>query len=147
MAAASAAAVRNVFVYGSLLAPEVLKAIISRVPPSAPAVVPNFHCYRVTGQLYPAVRPRDGDEVTGKVLFGLTQQELTLLDDFEDIDYKRQVVKPTLLDKRPDQTDISLPVQAYMYIWAKEDESLQGDWDYEEWRQNYLAEFLSKYFG
>ncbi|KAL2651998.1 hypothetical protein R1flu_020126 [Riccia fluitans] len=150
MAAGAAAAVRNVFVYGSLLAPEVMQAVIHRVPPSAPAIVSDFHRYGVRGQLYPAVTPKVGDKVTGRVVFGLTQQELALLDDYEDTDYTREVVQPTLLDKVPDQVDILLdvPLQAYLYVWTRTDDiNLYGDWNYEDWRKNHLAEYLSRYFG
>ncbi|OAE19083.1 hypothetical protein AXG93_4129s1140 [Marchantia polymorpha subsp. ruderalis] len=149
--AAAAAAVRNVFVYGSLMAPEVLAAIIHRVPPQATAVVANFHRYSIRNRLYPAVLPLAGGNVTGKVLFDLTHEELKLLDEFEDFEYTRHLVETTVQarsahklpsvnrleserDKVTDDLNISIavPVQAYLYVWADaEDKSLYGDWDYE----------------
>ncbi|BBN00380.1 protein MpAIG2 [Marchantia polymorpha subsp. ruderalis] len=146
--AAAAAAVRNVFVYGSLMAPEVLAAIIHRVPPQATAVVANFHRYSIRNRLYPAVLPLAGGNVTGKVLFDLTHEELKLLDEFEDFEYTRHLVETTVQDKVTDDLNISIavPVQAYLYVWADaEDKSLYGDWDYETWRTNNLQEFLTRH--
>ena len=40
-AADPAAAAHSVFVYGSLMADEVVRAILKRVPPAAPALLPN----------------------------------------------------------------------------------------------------------
>jgi folylpolyglutamate synthase/dihydropteroate synthase len=39
-AAAAKAGAHNVFVYGSLMTAEVVRAIIKRVPPAAPALLP-----------------------------------------------------------------------------------------------------------
>ncbi|KAG6553853.1 hypothetical protein Mapa_004770 [Marchantia paleacea] len=145
---AAAGAVRNVFVYGSLMAPEVLTAVIRRVPLQATAVVDNFHRYSIRNRLYPAVLPLAGGNVTGKILFDLTHEELKMLDDFEDVEYTRQLVETTVQDKVTDDVNISiaLPVQAYLYVWANaEDKSLYGDWDYEAWRTNNLEEFISRY--
>ena len=40
-AAAAKAGAHSVFVYGSLMADEVVRAILKRVPPAAPALLPN----------------------------------------------------------------------------------------------------------
>ena len=43
------------FVYGSLMAPEVLQALLGRVPTRAPAAVAGFHRYRIPDRIYPAL--------------------------------------------------------------------------------------------
>lgn len=56
------------FVYGTLLADEVVKTLIHRIPPSRPAVLSGFSRYKVRGQLYPAVVPcKPESRVHGKV--------------------------------------------------------------------------------
>ena len=40
-APAAAAGAHTVFVYGSLMADEVVRTILKRVPPAAPALLPN----------------------------------------------------------------------------------------------------------
>lgn len=56
------------FVYGTLMADEVVKLLINRVPPSRPATLSGFRRYRVQGQLFPAIVPASPeDTVSGKV--------------------------------------------------------------------------------
>lgn len=56
------------FVYGTLLADEVLKLLIRRVPPSKPATLSGFSRHRVKGQVFPAIIPATPqDKVQGKV--------------------------------------------------------------------------------
>ncbi|CAM6085046.1 unnamed protein product [Calypogeia fissa] len=142
--AGAASMVRNVFVYGSLLAPEVLTALLDRNPPSSPAVVKDFHRYSIKGHVYPAVLPVKGSEVIGKVLFDLTDKELEVLDEFEDVDYFKKTVEPTLLDTKELNISIASPLKANMYVWANsQDKNLYGDWDYEvfvhaSFKSNYL---------
>ncbi|XP_024363003.1 AIG2-like protein D isoform X3 [Physcomitrium patens] len=94
----AATVVRNVFVYGSLLAPEVLTALLHRVPPASLAVVHDYHRFSIKNRIYPAVLPSKGDKVFGKVLFDLSDQELHILDEFEDIEYTRLIVSPRILN-------------------------------------------------
>ncbi|KAG0611056.1 hypothetical protein M758_7G111300 [Ceratodon purpureus] len=93
----AATMVRNAFVYGSLLAPEVLTVLLQRVPRSSPAVVHDYHRYSIKNRIYPAVLPKKGDKVFGKVLFDLSEQELHILDRFEDIEYTKLIVSPLTL--------------------------------------------------
>lgn len=94
---AATAVFRNVFVYGTLLAPEVLNALLHRVPRAALAVVQDYHRYSITHRIYPAVLPKKSDKVFGKVLFDLSDQEQDLLDEFEDIEYTKFTVSPLIL--------------------------------------------------
>lgn len=135
---------RNVFVYGSLLAPEVVSALIDRVPRTAPAYVPHYHRHSIKGRLYPAAIPFPEDKVYGKVLFDLTDQELAVLDEFEDIEYIKEIVEPVLTGHGKEvETGPSSALQAYMYVWADvKDENLQGEWDYEDFRGKYLDDYV-----
>uniref|UniRef100_A0A0E0E609 Putative gamma-glutamylcyclotransferase n=1 Tax=Oryza meridionalis TaxID=40149 RepID=A0A0E0E609_9ORYZ len=69
--AAAAAAVdgvgaHSVFVYGSLMQDEVVRTIIKRVPPSSPALLPNYHRFNIKGRIYPAILPVQSKKVAGK---------------------------------------------------------------------------------
>lgn len=85
--------------------------------------------------------------MNGKVLFGITNQELEVLDDFEDVEYTRQIVEPILLNGfncPPTEGEENCKLQSYVYVWDNvDDEKLFGDWDYEEWRKVHLQEFMS----
>ncbi|GAU28167.1 hypothetical protein TSUD_313260 [Trifolium subterraneum] len=56
----------NVFVYGSLLADEVVRALLNRVPPSSPATLSDYHRFKIKGRVYPAILPVQSKKVTGR---------------------------------------------------------------------------------
>ncbi|KZV19801.1 hypothetical protein F511_18800 [Dorcoceras hygrometricum] len=126
----------NVFVYGSLLSDDVVSALLSRVPPSSPAILPNYHRFSIKGVVYPAIIPVEDKKVTGKVLLGITPRELHILDTFEDIEYERKTVDVLL-------TDSNETLQTDTYVWQnKTDPNLYGEWDFEEWKKLHSKDFL-----
>ena len=62
-------ALHDVFVYGTLQFPEVLRALIARVPESQPATLAGYKRYRVQNQVFPAIIPGDAeDRVCGRIM-------------------------------------------------------------------------------
>ncbi|GJS63384.1 AIG2-like protein D [Tanacetum coccineum] len=103
----------NVFVYGSLLADDVVRVLLHR------------HRFSVKGRVYPAILPVENKKITGRVLLGITAPELDILDKFEDYEYEKKLVNVSLLDT-------SENLQAYTYVWVNsEDPDLYGEWDFE----------------
>ncbi|XXG57938.1 hypothetical protein AAC387_Pa04g0381 [Persea americana] len=126
----------SVFVYGSLLADEVVHVLLKRVPDSSPAILNNFHRFSIKGRVYPAILPVENKKVTGRVLLGITDPELGVLDTFEDVEYERKAVEVSLVDNFQKLT-------AYAYVWAnKNDANLYGDWDFEEWKRLHMNDFV-----
>ncbi|XP_010263347.1 PREDICTED: protein AIG2 A isoform X2 [Nelumbo nucifera] len=128
----------NVFVYGSLLADEVVRVLLKRVPESSPAALDGYHRFSIKGRVYPAILPVENKKVTGKVLKHITDPELDILDAFEDVEYERRSVEgeECLQDK-------SEKIKAHTYVWEnKNDPNLYGEWDFEEWKQVHLNDFL-----
>ena len=77
------------FVYGSLMAEEVLKILLSgRVPKMTPAVLANYARHPVAGACFPAIVARAGASVEGRLLDGLSARDLSALDYFEDEEYE-----------------------------------------------------------
>lgn len=67
----------SVFVYGTLMFPEVLQALIERVPRSQAAVIHGYQRGRIRGQVFPGtVRASAAERVRGLVLFDLRPEEL-----------------------------------------------------------------------
>lgn len=63
------------FVYGTLMAEEVLKLLIKRVPANKPATLAGYSRHRVKGQVFPAIIPATPqDSVKGKV--GVTNRNI-----------------------------------------------------------------------
>ncbi|KAL7159652.1 hypothetical protein ABFS83_01G042400 [Erythranthe nasuta] len=136
-AATATAATSNVFVYGSLLADDVVRVLLSRVPPSSPAILPDFHRFSIKGRVYPAILPVEDKKVIGKVLIGITPPELDILDSFEDDEYERKTVDVFLKES-------SEKLQAHTYVWLnKTDPNLYGEWNFEEWKVVHMDNFLN----
>ncbi|KAH7674656.1 Gamma-glutamyl cyclotransferase-like protein [Dioscorea alata] len=127
----------NVFVYGSLLADEVVRVLLKRVPLCSNATLIGFHRFSIKGRVYPAILPVENKKVTGKVLLGITDVELDVLDTFEDVEYERRTVEINL-------HDTSEKLLAETYVWGNEDDpDLYGDWDFEVWKQLHMKDFLA----
>ncbi|KAG2655945.1 AIG2-like protein D [Panicum virgatum] len=134
--AAPAAGQHSVFVYGTLMAEEVVRVLLGRAPPSSPALLPGHRRFSLRGRVYPAILPVPDHAVSGKVFRGLTDRELHVFDLFEDEEYVKKTVEVSLADT----SEKSL---AYAYIWGNEgDPDLYGEWDYEEWRKVHLKDYL-----
>ncbi|KAM7464203.1 hypothetical protein LguiA_032324 [Lonicera macranthoides] len=113
----------NVFVYGSLLADDVVRALLNRIPHSSPAVLNDL--YSIKGRVYPAILPVEKKKVNGRVLLGITDPELNILDAFEDFEYERRIVDVSLMGR-------SENLQANAYVWSNSsDPNLYGEWDFE----------------
>ncbi|POO03878.1 Gamma-glutamylcyclotransferase, AIG2-like [Trema orientale] len=128
--------VHNVFVYGSLMADDVVRVLLKRVPLSSLAFLNGFHRYSIKGRVYPAILPVENKKVSGRVLTGITEPELYILDMFEDEEYERRIVEVSLVDS-------SERLLAHTYVWSnKDDPNLYGEWDFEEWKQLHLNDFV-----
>ncbi|KAL6578604.1 AIG2-like protein D [Orobanche minor] len=128
--------VSNVFVYGSLLSDDVVRALLCRVPPSLPAALPSYQRFSIKGRVYPAIIPAVDKKVIGKVLLDLTPHELHILDAFEDVEYERTSVDVFLGDG-------SQKLKAYTYVWEnKTDPDLHGEWAFEDWKLLHMKDFL-----
>ncbi|VAI55194.1 unnamed protein product [Triticum turgidum subsp. durum] len=139
--APAAAAAHSVFVYGTLMAEEVVRVLLGRVPPSSPALLPNQYVrpqrLSIRGRVYPAILPVDGSKVPGKVWKGITDRELDVLDIFEDEQYVRETVGISL-------TDSADTMIAYTYIWGNvDDPDLYGEWDFDEWKKVHLKDYFT----
>ncbi|GAQ79016.1 hypothetical protein KFL_000220500 [Klebsormidium nitens] len=151
--------VKNVFVYGSLLAEEVVRILIGRIPPCAAAYLTDYHRYSIEGRSYPAIAPKNGGRVVGLVYFDLTDHEQAVFDEFESEDYERCLVDAVLmvdgtsgagdpedspaLPSQSQTAGAARTVEAHVYSWADpHDPQLYGTWDYEEFREKGMPSFL-----
>ena len=127
------------FVYGTLLFAEVLRAVLGRVPAMEAATLPGWRAAALPGRVYPGLVPvapapapgsvtgsapapvgapaGAGAGATGQVLSGLTAGEWAILDDFEGDEYVRR--ECTLGDGRT----------AWAYIWRAPHRVAGHDWD------------------
>ncbi|OHV34208.1 hypothetical protein BCD49_24285 [Pseudofrankia sp. EUN1h] len=71
------------FVYGSLLFPEVLHVLIDRDPTRVSASASGWRVISLPERVYPALIPGPDDTASGHVLTDLTPAEWATLDAFE----------------------------------------------------------------
>ena len=80
--------------------PDIIGSLLGRVPPSVPAVAPGFEVRRLHGVSYPGMIAVDGGIAAGLLLDDLTEDEITVLDEYED-DFYARVPIVVLVDGRP----------------------------------------------
>jgi len=119
------------FVYGSLLFPEVMRVLLGRVPASVPASVAGWRVAALPGRVYPALVA--GEAIAkGQLITDLTLSEWRLLDAFEDDIYELR--RLTLTDGR----------HGWTYICADHTHAAPHDWDLDTFERNHLTDYLKR---
>jgi gamma-glutamylcyclotransferase (GGCT)/AIG2-like uncharacterized protein YtfP len=139
------------FVYGTLMAPEVVKILLDRVPNHQKCRLimtanNNYRRHPVRSHVFPGLIRTDDDagdfanhghEITGILYRGLTSMEMKRLDYFESSEYEK---KPCSVVTEPDNE----VVQALTYIWTNpRSELVEHEWSYEYFRENHLQDYLN----
>ncbi|CAN8320191.1 unnamed protein product [Cochlearia groenlandica] len=136
MSGSSTQQLHNVFVYGSFQEPKIVNIMLDRTPEIISVTLPGFKRFRLRGRLYPCVVPYETAEVHGKVLNGLTDAELAIVDAVEGNEYERVTVEVIRKDNSEKMT-----VQTYLWI-KKDDPNMYGEWDFEEWKRLHMSKFM-----
>jgi len=144
--AADDSAHSRLFAYGTLMFPEVRRALIGDDLPTAPVELAGYARYTVRHPHlapFPAIVPRPDREVTGVLLYDLDAVARDALDQFERIDaglYRKVVL--SVRDRA------GLTATAVSYVAGPGVAShLRGPWDPESFRRNQLASFMERVFG
>ena len=87
----------HLFVYGTLMEPEVLRRLLGHALEMNPAVVRGYRRFRVRNAVYPGIVAESSESSTaGRVLSGLSETDWKTLDAFEGDEYERLLVETTL---------------------------------------------------
>lgn len=111
----------HVFVYGTLMFSELIKALTGKEFTTKDAVLYNYKRYLVITDkenYYPGIIRRNNCFVKGKVLLHVDEDSLKILDFFEEGDYER-------INERL-RVDGEL-TQVAVYVYKKD--NLKGDWN------------------
>lgn len=90
----------RLFCYGTLLFPDIMLAVIHRLPRSYPATLHDYACCRLHGHNYPAIVSETGVCTRGRVYTGLRPADLGRLDAYEGDLYQRVRLRLTGLRGR-----------------------------------------------
>jgi gamma-glutamylcyclotransferase (GGCT)/AIG2-like uncharacterized protein YtfP len=121
----------DLFVYGSLLFPEVMRVLLDRVPASTPAAVAGWRVAALPGRVYPALVQAEAI-AKGQLVSGLTPQEWHTLDAFEDKVYELR--RLTLTDGR----------DGWAYVCTDHTDASPDDWDMNLFERDHLVSYLKR---
>ncbi|MCA8959204.1 MAG: gamma-glutamylcyclotransferase [Planctomycetes bacterium] len=122
----------DLFVYGTLLFPEVVERVIGRRLESRPARLPGYARLRVLDEVYPGLAQSPCAETPGQLLLGLRTEDLERLDRFEGARYQRTPVEAIDTDGTVWPTETYLTPPAHWVFLSDE------PWDPEPYRDNPL---------
>ncbi len=135
----------NLFVYGTLLIPEIWRRISGADSlESRAATLEGYEVRRVAGEAFPGivVGEAGGEPVAGRVFFGLGAAEMRLLDAYEDSFYERIKVMPLVDGLGP------VAAQAYVVPQDLAASILSAEpWSLAWFERHALADFRARLFG
>ncbi|MDF1753253.1 MAG: gamma-glutamylcyclotransferase [Verrucomicrobiales bacterium] len=129
----------NLFVYGTLLFPEIRNLVGRRQFQAADATLEGFEIYRVKNAAYPGIVEQDGGTVPGQILRHITPAEIDFFDQYEDDFYQRITVAVTT----PDESVISAECYAVPSITSREILT-KVVWTADWFTTNHYADFLNR---
>lgn len=113
--------------------------IIQSLYTFTPALLHGYCRHRVKGADYPAIVPEHGQSVVGVYVTGLTDANISKLDQFEGDEYAREPVRLNLLEKvggKDGEGQVegeARDTTAYVFIVPESVE--KGEWDFEHFRR------------
>ena len=131
----------NIFTYGSLMFPSVMKAVTGREFSSRNARVKNHARFKVIGESYPGLTPLEGAVTEGVLYLDVDAFSVKRLDDFEEELYERAGISAVALDGE------SLMAQTYLIKPQYRDRLSSEPWDAEHFEKADLLQFMATYRG
>jgi len=129
----------NIFVYGSMLSPDVVKAVTGHDILSVSAHLKDYSRRKLKNRDYPGIIHSQGSMVIGKVLRDVRHELLQLINIFEGDEYLEQKTKAILEDGNG--------IDVLTYVWNGSIEDVQDDdWDFAYFESHKLRTFLSQTF-
>ncbi|MGH3718841.1 MAG: gamma-glutamylcyclotransferase family protein [Pseudonocardiaceae bacterium] len=122
----------SLFTYGTLLFPEVLRALLGRVPQSQPVSATGWRVAALENRSYPGLVAARGEIAHGRLLIGLSGDEWHLLDDFEDRRYELRRIA------------LSGGRDGLTYVWVDDAEACPNAWDAQSFVLTYLPAYVER---
>ena len=129
----------NLFVYGTLMYPDVFRQVVGHFPTFKDVVLKGYERRRVVHKgeacAYPALVVGESI-IAGKLIENISSAAMVLLDKYEGGEYSRLKVNVWEGNK---------VIPAYTYIWNFTSEDQLGDiWDANSFYKNELSDYLKK---
>ncbi len=125
-----------IFVYGTLLFPEIVQRLTGKLFKNSPAVLSGFKRFQVKDSEYPAIIEFSGSKVDGIVLENVDEKSFQVLTFYEGDEYVC-MEKSVLLGENE--------IVVKVFIWNGGAEKLMNtDWNVGYFKKNYLNIYLDK---
>jgi len=122
---------QNIFVYGSLMFPEIVKAITNKEFEMIDFKLLGYKRYWLKDRNYPALVDDENSFVLWKMILNVDEKSLKLLDYFEWDEYFKKELE---IDNK----------RFIVYLWKKElYDFLNWDWDEKEFKEKYLEKYVN----
>ena len=124
----------DLFTYGTLMWPQIMRAVTGTDPRSERARLHDHARYRVKGEDFPgAIRIR-GESIDGRIYRGLSGTTVRVLDDFEGLLYRRRTVFV--------HTEAGKRQRAAVYLVRNATLLSSEHWDSDEFRDRHMSRWL-----
>jgi gamma-glutamylcyclotransferase (GGCT)/AIG2-like uncharacterized protein YtfP len=133
----------HVFTYGTLMFPEVWRAVVGQDFAKVGGTVSGFAIYRFRDAIYPGIiATSENDVVRGVVHLDVDEESLQRLDLFEDTNYERQLLTVTCDDGERREA------AAYVVPTRNKSVLIDDSWDRDEFvASGNLDRFIRRFVG
>ncbi len=130
---------RPLFAYGTLMFPEIIEAVVGRVPDQRPAIIEGHRRLVVAGELFPAliVNEEGDDTVEGVIYSNISPKEWDDLIAFEDPFYKLERVDVHCSGRQMSALAFVLPLALSSLLSEK-------IWEPDAFRDSFLERWASR---
>ena len=131
----------NIFAYGSLTVPEVMRAATGHHFLHEEAALKGYARYALEGVSYPGIVPEETAEIRGVIYFDIDRRSLERLDGFEGEWYRRTPVEVLAAGRG------LTPAGTYVIAPAHRHRLSRRAWDLQKFLEQDLGRFLDQYDG
>ncbi len=127
---------QHLFVYGSLLFPELVKAFTGKNLHYIPVTLAGYKRCRIESCDYPAIFENSGSIVEGALIKNVDERSLEILSFFEGDEYEKKYV--TVFDSE-------VKYKAIAYVWIGQKPLLKEQvWDATDFQQSSLHFYIDE---
>jgi gamma-glutamylcyclotransferase (GGCT)/AIG2-like uncharacterized protein YtfP len=125
---------QNIFVYGTLQSPEIIKKLTGKSFKSTPAVLQGYKRYWVKESVYPAVIQQIDEQTTGLVLENVDDLSVDIISFYEGDEYEK---------KKVTVNSNGLYKDVLTFVWVNGNEFLENkDWNLDNFEETFLEYYL-----
>lgn len=130
----------NLFVYGTLMLPEIWHKVTRENKSHEKALLNGFFRSKLKGEVYPGIYRKNGCSVNGLIYYDVSHFTIEKLDMFEGERYRRIKVNATV-NGQSVQTETYVLSTNFHYLITEE------EWNLEEFIRSGNDHFKNNYFG